>query len=104
MNQGWGPPGQGYGYPPQQQQGPVGYGYGPGPMVVYGPPPLPVGCVRCPFCAWTGVPIKNKKTTTGGWVLFAILLIFFFPLCWIGILIRETKHRCGSCLGIISER
>lgn len=102
MAQGWGPgpgqgwgPGQGYGPPP----GP--YGYGPAPMMNYGPPQVPMGCIRCPYCGWTGVPLNSKKTATAGWVLFAVLLILFFPLCWIGLLIQETRRKCGGCQMVI---
>lgn len=101
---GWGPPpggyppphhGQGYGPPPQQQAyapqgyGPAPYGYAPAPM-------QPVG-FTCPFCRVQGVPQERKKISTGGWVVFAVLLIFCFPLFWIGLLMKDTFRVCSSC-------
>jgi hypothetical protein len=29
--------------------------------------------------------------------MFVILLLFFFPLCWLGIFMRETWEVCWEC-------
>jgi hypothetical protein len=106
MNQppGWGPP-PGYGPPPS------GYGPPPGPQG-YGPPPSygygPIGAMgmahvpaapmfRCPFCSNTSPPFERQKVSTGGWVVFAVLLLFCFPLFWIGLLMKEKFRVCSHC-------
>lgn len=40
---------------------------------------------------------NRKKITTGGWVTFVILLLLFFPLCWIGLLMRSSHIHCLDC-------
>ncbi len=53
--------------------------------------------VQCPYCH-TQAPARIKsKVSTGGWVLFVIILLVFFPLCWIGLLIREEYYVCSYC-------
>ncbi len=37
------------------------------------------------------------KTSTGGWVAFFVLLVFCFPLCWIGLLQKDNIWKCGRC-------
>jgi predicted RNA-binding Zn-ribbon protein involved in translation (DUF1610 family) len=52
---------------------------------------------RCPFCGTDEWPNVNTKVSTGGWVLFVGLLIFCFPLCFIGLLVKEDYRECSSC-------
>ncbi len=52
---------------------------------------------HCPRCATTLMPRLERKISTGGWITFAALLIFFFPLFWIGLLIRENVRVCSVC-------
>jgi hypothetical protein len=51
----------------------------------------------CPYCGNRGPAITNSKISTGGWVTFVVLLIIFFPLCWIGLLIKEEYRVCSRC-------
>lgn len=54
----------------------------------------------CPFCQHEGEPSVEKKMSTGGWLLFAVLLIFCFLLCWIPFVIDGCKdefRKCASC-------
>lgn len=99
MSQGWGPQhGQGYGYPPAPQQGyPQQQGHWHGPQQMQGPP----GAPRCIHCGFQGLWTSTSKVSGGGWVLFVVLLICCFPLCWIPLIaMRETGRKCGQC-GII---
>ncbi len=52
---------------------------------------------RCPRCATQLLPQVTKKISTAGWVVFAVLLIAFFPLFWLGFLIKEEVSVCPVC-------
>jgi DNA-directed RNA polymerase subunit RPC12/RpoP len=52
---------------------------------------------RCPFCQSNLAPKVKRKISTGGWVTFVALLIFCFPLCIIGLFIKDEYRVCRSC-------
>ncbi len=52
---------------------------------------------RCPECGSTAEPYRTWRITPGGWVIFAVFLVFFWPLFWVGLLIRERYERCDDC-------
>jgi hypothetical protein len=52
---------------------------------------------ECPFCDSTARPYSTWVISQAGWILFAVLLLFFFPLCWIGLLMTEPEYRCSDC-------
>ena len=52
---------------------------------------------RCPRCSSQLMPKVEKRISTGGWVVFAIFLVAFFPLFWIGLLIKEEVKICPVC-------
>ncbi|MEP6947539.1 MAG: LITAF-like zinc ribbon domain-containing protein [Acidobacteriota bacterium] len=52
---------------------------------------------RCPHCMSQFLPRVERRISTGGWITFAILLVFFFPLFWIGLLVKEEVRVCPSC-------
>jgi hypothetical protein len=53
---------------------------------------------ECRFCGSTERPEIRQRISTGGWVLFAVLLVFLcWPLCWIGLLIKEDYSCCYDC-------
>ena len=52
---------------------------------------------RCPHCMSTYLPRMERKISTAGWITFAALLVFFFPLFWIGLLIKEDVVTCQTC-------
>jgi transcription elongation factor Elf1 len=53
---------------------------------------------RCPYCNTDTPPLTRSKVSTGGWVTFILLLLLFcWPLCWIGLLIKEEYHVCTDC-------
>jgi hypothetical protein len=52
---------------------------------------------RCPRCGTQNFPQMSRKISTTGWIVFAVLLIMFFPLFWIGFLIKEDVKICPVC-------
>jgi hypothetical protein len=71
-------------------------------------PPLPVPAYqqqhhlinygyRCPRCGTQNAPYFTRKISSAGWVVFAVLLVMFFPLFWIGFLIKEDVKMCSVC-------
>ncbi len=52
---------------------------------------------RCPHCMSQYLPRIERRISTGGWITFAVLLVVFFPLFWIGLLIKEDVRVCQSC-------
>lgn len=51
----------------------------------------------CPECGSKEPPVSRWKVSATGWVLFAVLLLFCFPLFWIGLLITEEQRECYDC-------
>jgi transcription elongation factor Elf1 len=51
----------------------------------------------CPFCGSSEPPLNRSKISTAGWVVFALLLLLFWPLFWIGLLIKENFRVCAEC-------
>jgi lipopolysaccharide-induced tumor necrosis factor-alpha factor len=52
---------------------------------------------RCPYCGCTEPPLQSSDISAAGWVVFALMLLFCFPLFWIGLLIKEEYRRCVDC-------
>ncbi len=64
----------------------------------YQPSSLPTAYgYRCPHCGSQNLPKMIRKISTAGWVVFAILMVLFFPLFWIGLLIKEEVKICPVC-------
>ncbi|CAN5722507.1 hypothetical protein BH24ACI2_BH24ACI2_16290 [soil metagenome] len=91
---------------PHQQQNPappVRHPYGTNPDVAiqqnhyYHQPQMIAQAYRCPRCFSQHLPRYEKKISTAGWIVFAVLLITFFPLFWIGFLIKEDVRICPMC-------
>ena len=62
---------------------------------------------RCPLCSSQMTPHIERRISNAGWITFAVLLVFFFPLFWIGLLIKEDVAICQTCnskLGIGPQR
>ncbi len=57
---------------------------------------------ECRNCGTSRRPIVTTAISDSGWITFVILLIFFFPLCWIGLLMTETRVKCSECGARIS--
>jgi hypothetical protein len=43
------------------------------------------------------LPRAERRISTAGWIVFAVLLVFFFPLFWVGLLIKEDVQVCPNC-------
>lgn len=57
---------------------------------------------QCPTCSSQHLPVSQKKISTAGWIVFAALLITFFPLFWIGFFIKEEIMICPVCNNKVS--
>ncbi|MGQ9896922.1 MAG: LITAF-like zinc ribbon domain-containing protein [Acidobacteriota bacterium] len=76
------------------------------PQVV---PPLPqmqplliqqffvTGGFVCPYCRTTLPPRITSRVSLVGWIMLGLLLLFCFPLFWVGLLIQEEVCRCRNC-------
>ncbi|MFN6963998.1 MAG: LITAF-like zinc ribbon domain-containing protein [Pyrinomonadaceae bacterium] len=63
------------------------------PVFDYG---VPIA-VRCPVCCGQFLPRVERRISSAGWIVFAVLLVVFFPLFWVGFLIKEDVRVCPSC-------
>jgi RNA polymerase subunit RPABC4/transcription elongation factor Spt4 len=52
---------------------------------------------HCPRCAAQVMPRVERKVSTTGWIVFAVLMVVFFPIFWIGLLIKEDVKICPVC-------
>lgn len=52
---------------------------------------------QCPRCMSKYVPRIERRISTAGWITFAVLMVFFFPLFWIGLRIKEDAVVCQTC-------
>lgn len=55
------------------------------------------GRFRCPFCGSRETPDTRSQISVGGWVVFAVMMFFCFPLFWIGLLMTEEYRVCRDC-------
>lgn len=53
--------------------------------------------VECDYCGSTEPPYRTSQISQAGWIVFALMLVFFFPLFWIGLLMTETNYTCRDC-------
>ncbi|MBD3265808.1 hypothetical protein GF373_03995 [bacterium] len=56
--------------------------------------------IKCPYCQHEGEPIIKKQVAMQGWVVFIVLLIFCFPICWLPFLFDgcyEEVRICTAC-------
>ena len=70
-----------------------------------GPQPAPqlsASDFRCPFCGTDAPPVVVRRISTAGWVVFATMIVFCFPLFFIGLLIKEEHHQCSWCRALLS--
>lgn len=70
--------------------------YGGAPLAYHNPQQF-AQPFRCPNCMSQYPPKLEKRISTAGWITFAVLLVFFFPLFWIGLLIKEEVQVCQTC-------
>lgn len=65
-------------------------------------PQLSATHFRCPYCGTDAPPIVARRISTGGWIVFAAMLIVCFPLFFIGLLIKEEYRQCSFCRASLS--
>jgi DNA-directed RNA polymerase subunit RPC12/RpoP len=52
----------------------------------------------CPYCGSDAPPRMKSEVSAAGWVLFVILIVLVcWPLCWIGLLIKDEYRVCRDC-------
>jgi hypothetical protein len=51
----------------------------------------------CPNCLSQFPPRIERRISTTGWIIFAVLMVVFFPLFWIGLLMKEEVKVCAVC-------
>jgi hypothetical protein len=73
----------------------------PSPLQPHAHPHAPAH-FRCPHCQSTAPPVVAKRIGTAGWIVFFTLLIACFPLCFIGLFIKEEYRMCSWCRGAIA--
>lgn len=85
---------------PQQQHPAFNPPPRPQPLMYQKPAPPPQQHLAyntfCPRCASQFIKYE-RKVSTAGWIVFAALMITFFPLFWIGLLIKEDVRVCQTC-------
>jgi DNA-directed RNA polymerase subunit RPC12/RpoP len=52
---------------------------------------------KCPYCGSDAEPYHSEQMAQIGWVVFGVLLLVFFPLCWLGFFIKERYVQCPDC-------
>ena len=57
---------------------------------------------RCPYCGTDAPPLVARRISTAGWIVFAAMIIFCFPLFFIGLLIKEEHRQCSWCRASLS--
>jgi hypothetical protein len=91
----YGPPPSHYGLP-HPSYGQNAYGMPGGQMM------RPQGWI-CPYCAFNGSPARHSAVSTGGWIMFVVLLVCCFVFCWIPIVTMRTSwsvcRGCGTKVG-----
>ena len=51
----------------------------------------------CQRCMNRIPPVYKRRISTAGWIVFAALLVTFFPLFWIGFFLKEDVWVCPAC-------
>jgi DNA-directed RNA polymerase subunit RPC12/RpoP len=60
-------------------------------------PPVPSGPYRCPHCGSSYPPQIIRKMSQTGLIVLLVMIFVFFPLFWIGLLIKEDVRVCPNC-------
>lgn len=76
---------------------PQGNPYGGGQMMQQPDMRFMGGHYRCNYCGSSQLPILEKRVSSTGWIVFALLLVFTFFFFWIGLLIKEDVRICPNC-------
>lgn len=57
--------------------------------------PLPV--FKCPMCQSADGLYQTSTVTGTGCLVSLVLLVLFFPLCWLGLAFRRKETFCKNC-------
>jgi DNA-directed RNA polymerase subunit RPC12/RpoP len=60
--------------------------------------------IRCPFCDRRAGYYVREEISQQGWLVFIILLLFFFPLCFLGLFMKEKVRYCRRCNSRLDRR
>ena len=52
---------------------------------------------ECIHCGSESRPRLVQEISSAGWVVFVILILFCWPLFWIGLLMKDTYRVCSRC-------
>lgn len=55
------------------------------------------GQYKCPYCGTNQTPYTTTQISTGGWIVFAVMLLVCFPLFWVGLLMKDSHQTCSQC-------
>jgi RNA polymerase subunit RPABC4/transcription elongation factor Spt4 len=72
--------------------------------IAFGGPHFLAHPFRCPKCMSSIAPRQERRVSTAGWITLAVLVVFFFPLFWIGLLIKEDVQVCTQCGTKVPQR
>jgi DNA-directed RNA polymerase subunit RPC12/RpoP len=78
------------------------------PAVPYYPPPAQLEDERrrprrerrgfeCPYCGCDSPPARRSEVSATGWVILVVMLLFCFPLFFIGLFIKDEYRVCRDC-------
>ena len=82
---------------PEAQGPPLSVPYPPAQQLVYGARSAMPSGYRCPNCGTTVLPVIERRISTAGWVVFALLLVLTIIFFWIGLLMKENVSVCPVC-------
>jgi hypothetical protein len=51
----------------------------------------------CQYCGSDAPPIYSSQISAAGWIVLVLMLVFCWPLFWIGLLIKEDVKKCSEC-------
>lgn len=97
--------------PPAAPQAPPRPAYTPPSYTAYTPPAVQTArpmmqtrqaSYKCPYCHSNAPPYFVEKISEAGWIVFAMMLLFCFPLFWIGLLMKDTEQFCSACRARLS--
>jgi DNA-directed RNA polymerase subunit RPC12/RpoP len=52
---------------------------------------------ECPNCGYEGVPYTRKEMAPEGLILLIVMLFVFFPLFFLGLLMKQEYELCEEC-------